>query len=276
MLEIVNESAKIVSTNFWDSEYDRRGLVYLSVNAGALRLLLPKNKAGEWLKEIKTSKKCVIEKSANPGYVDLVFEDGTDAPFALSVHVEKQTDSDLALNRANLKMIVYAGSLNETCYLFVTDKADENERYINHITARDGCVTHARKSYKKEVSRETLDILAHWVEDLENDHAVEFIDGYFLTVERSYPAQKSAFFSIRRGSEDGEELVKFGFCAHARTKGNIWREFGEKADCPPLPFLAATVINENIRLGDYANLPVFADFERCLTWAYLEAIENGQ
>jgi hypothetical protein len=41
MLEIKNNRSAIVSTNYWRSEYARRGLPYVSVNEGTFRLLLP-------------------------------------------------------------------------------------------------------------------------------------------------------------------------------------------------------------------------------------------
>jgi hypothetical protein len=40
-ITVENDGQEIVGTNYWNSEYFRRGAVYLSVNAGAFRLLVP-------------------------------------------------------------------------------------------------------------------------------------------------------------------------------------------------------------------------------------------
>lgn len=41
MLEIVNHGPLIEASNYWDSEAARDGYLYLSINAGAFRLLVP-------------------------------------------------------------------------------------------------------------------------------------------------------------------------------------------------------------------------------------------
>lgn len=41
MIETTNDGPRLVSTTYWSTEHARRGLLYLSVNAGAVRLLVP-------------------------------------------------------------------------------------------------------------------------------------------------------------------------------------------------------------------------------------------
>lgn len=41
ILQIANHGPLVVSSNYWDTEHAARGLLYLSINAGALRLLVP-------------------------------------------------------------------------------------------------------------------------------------------------------------------------------------------------------------------------------------------
>lgn len=42
MITIANDGTRIASTNYWQTEHAAKGLVYLSVNAGAVRLLVPR------------------------------------------------------------------------------------------------------------------------------------------------------------------------------------------------------------------------------------------
>ena len=66
MLEIVNAGQEIASTNYWATDAARRGLVYLSGNSGALRLLLPDAQL-QWVPDITASTSVTIEASLTPG-----------------------------------------------------------------------------------------------------------------------------------------------------------------------------------------------------------------
>lgn len=85
MISIANEGQDIVSTNYWETEHANAGLCYLSGNAGAWRLLVPEA-AEHMLAEMRTGKRVSIEPSIiEPGCWDIVFEDGSDSPFALTL-----------------------------------------------------------------------------------------------------------------------------------------------------------------------------------------------
>lgn len=89
MLVIENHGPIILSSNFWGSEMDRAGRLYLSINAGAVRLLLPSG----WepmLDEMRTGKEVIFSRgpwAKGPGRgedsLELLFEDGTDSPYAV-------------------------------------------------------------------------------------------------------------------------------------------------------------------------------------------------
>ncbi|OLP04598.1 hypothetical protein BLL52_4135 [Rhodoferax antarcticus ANT.BR] len=86
MIEIGNNGSEITYTNYWDSEHARCGFCYLSANAGVWRLLVPPE--GEvMLAEMKTGRSVSIEPSLHePGRCwDVVFNDGSDAPFFVAV-----------------------------------------------------------------------------------------------------------------------------------------------------------------------------------------------
>jgi hypothetical protein len=83
-LIISNDGPRIVETNFWETRFDRDGLMYLSINARALRLLLPRN-LEEYLADMASAKLVILSRPRNPGKyaMEILFDDGTDSPFAL-------------------------------------------------------------------------------------------------------------------------------------------------------------------------------------------------
>ena len=96
MLEIVNNGQALVSTNYWQTEHANVGLLYVTINAGAIRLLVPEAAEG-FLAEMGTAGSVTIERSIRAeakGCVDIVFEDGTDSPFSVAID-ERQIDRAL-------------------------------------------------------------------------------------------------------------------------------------------------------------------------------------
>ena len=82
---IGNAGSEIVETNYWETERAAKGLCFVSGNAGVLRLLIPPL-SEYFLVEISTGRSVTIEKSiAVRGNIDVVFEDGSPAPFFLSM-----------------------------------------------------------------------------------------------------------------------------------------------------------------------------------------------
>ncbi|NMG30581.1 hypothetical protein [Aromatoleum evansii] len=92
---IVNDGPAVSGTDYFDSPPAKAGYLYLSWNVGAARLLLPDNRHG-WLNEMATASEVIISRgpwSAARGRdaLELMFEDGSDAPFAIRLTME-QTD----------------------------------------------------------------------------------------------------------------------------------------------------------------------------------------
>ena len=46
-LTITNDGPRILTTNYWDTEHARGGKYYCSVNAGAIRILVPPQRAAD-------------------------------------------------------------------------------------------------------------------------------------------------------------------------------------------------------------------------------------
>lgn len=113
MITIENDGQDIASTNYWSLEHAHRGLLYLSANAGAWRLLVPKG-AEHHLPEIRTGKTAIIEPSIHMlGQCwDVVFEDGSDSPFSLAID-KRQTDRAMQDGDCVLAVWTEAGKVLE-------------------------------------------------------------------------------------------------------------------------------------------------------------------
>ncbi len=104
MITVSNAGPLLVETNYWHTEHARAGYVYMSANAGAWRLLLPTASAAQ-LAEMRTGKSVLIEKNTAGGKAwDIVFEDGTDSPFCVTLG---QTQFDRAVASGPCRLLVY-------------------------------------------------------------------------------------------------------------------------------------------------------------------------
>ena len=85
-LLIKNSDQDILSTNFWESEWNRAGVFACSINAGAFRLLVPDPRRAD-IKEMQTGKEIIISKGTllgRPGY-EFLFDDHTDDPYSIQL-----------------------------------------------------------------------------------------------------------------------------------------------------------------------------------------------
>lgn len=92
MISVRNHGPIVLETNYWDSELARAGKLFASVNAGAIRLLLPPSAYGA-LNDMRTAKECVLSRGPWPAMklpeaVEILFDDGSDSPFALHLSPE--------------------------------------------------------------------------------------------------------------------------------------------------------------------------------------------
>lgn len=93
MIEIYSKGAEVVSTNYWRTEHAEKGYFYLSLNAGCFRLLVPEpNRA--MLTEMRTAREVIVSRGPWPEQgrtdaLEILFEDGTNRPFALHLGVEQ-------------------------------------------------------------------------------------------------------------------------------------------------------------------------------------------
>lgn len=277
MLTIHNRpDGTIADTDYWQSEYNARGLAYLSGHRLGLRLLLPTAHAAEWLPEIQTSKCAVIEPPARQGYpnhIDIVFDDGTDSPFSLCLDRTQQLGT--ALRSGSTRLLVYAGSLQNPlelpCTITLPDAPKQN--YLTHATAGTG---HSRRSYRSEVADDVVAAVKSWLPDLMAGRPRGVLhDRYAVRCEWSNG--KSIGFVVGRLNEQMQpaDIVRIAVCRHSKRAAPAWRFVDGKGAPPRVPFVAADLLTDNIEAADLMALPVIEDFERCLAWAWLEYISAG-
>ena len=266
----------IADTNYWQSECNARGLAYLSGHSLGLRLLLPTAQAAEWLPEIQTGTRAIIEPPVRQGYpnhIDIVFDDGTDSPFSLCL--DRTLQLDTALRSGNTRLLVYAGSLQDplelTCAITLPDAPKQN--YLTHATASTG---HSRRSYRSEVADDVVAAVKSWLPDLMAGRPRGVLhDRYAVRCEWSNG--KSIGFVVDRLDDlmRPVDIVRIAVCRHSKRAAPSWQFVGGKDAPPRVPFVAADLLTDNIEAADLMALPVIADFERCLAWAWLEYIDAG-
>jgi len=95
LIQILNNGPELANTNYWTSQAAHAGFMYLSGNAGAMRLLVPPT-AEYLLDEMRTGQYATIEPSlTHPGQCwDVVFHDGSSEPFAVAID-KRQMDRSI-------------------------------------------------------------------------------------------------------------------------------------------------------------------------------------
>lgn len=113
-MQILNDGNRITSTDYWQTEHAARGLLYLSMNAGALRLLVPRASEG-MLKLWKRANRAAVQiaGAASVGLVHIVFEDDTNDPQFITIDA-RQCDRLPPAEEAGQwrPLVIYTPSLN--------------------------------------------------------------------------------------------------------------------------------------------------------------------
>jgi hypothetical protein len=87
IITVSNHGPLITATNYWDSELARLSKLWVSVNAGAIRILLPPSLYGA-LADMRTARECVLSRGPWPeerqaDAIEILWDDGSDLPYAL-------------------------------------------------------------------------------------------------------------------------------------------------------------------------------------------------
>ncbi len=91
-LQISNHGPLITASDFWGGPIDRAGKIFASVNAGAIRLLIPAL-ARDMIAAARQSSHAVLSRGPWPAMgladaVEIMWEDGSDDPYALHLSPE--------------------------------------------------------------------------------------------------------------------------------------------------------------------------------------------
>ena len=93
MLQITNSGSEIASTNYWNSPQAAAGYYYLSWNAGVGRLLVPDLQMPS-IQEMREAGEVIISRGpwtdqANRDALELLWEDGSETPFVITLLAEQ-------------------------------------------------------------------------------------------------------------------------------------------------------------------------------------------
>ena len=88
MIETRNHGQLILASSYWGSEHELAGKLFVSVNAGAVRVLIPRALRGI-IEECRASRYAILSRGpwpemSLPDAVEILFEDGSQSPYALT------------------------------------------------------------------------------------------------------------------------------------------------------------------------------------------------
>jgi hypothetical protein len=92
IIHIENHGTEIVTSDYWTTEHARVGKLFASVNAGAVRLLLPPARR-HMVGEVRGAKYAVLSRGPWPDAglkdaVEIMWEDGSETPYAIHLSLE--------------------------------------------------------------------------------------------------------------------------------------------------------------------------------------------
>lgn len=145
------------------------------------------------------------------------------------------------------------------------------ERFVYHVTLTTG---HTRKSYRDEVDDEAVEVcralIAHAIDGARP--VIPGTDRCRLAAETS--RKRGLLCSVREPQHD-KPIITFAIAPNSLSAAVLWRVLVETArtpvvpmECPPAPYCAVRL--EQGAVAHAYVLPVLADFERCIAWAWME------
>ena len=86
-LSVANDGQAITATNYWQSEIEAAGKFFLSVNAGAIRLLVPRSRVA-MVEEVRGAEYAILSRGPWPAggtdeAIEMLWEDHSDTPYSL-------------------------------------------------------------------------------------------------------------------------------------------------------------------------------------------------
>lgn len=92
MLHIENNGPLIVSSNFWGSEHEQAGKLYISCNGGAIRVMVP-SALQDAIADMQGAEYAILSRGPWPAQrlpeaVEILFEDRSENPYVLHLSPE--------------------------------------------------------------------------------------------------------------------------------------------------------------------------------------------
>lgn len=162
--------------------------------------------------------------------------------------------------------------------------------YINHYTLNSA---HNHRSYRDNVSDDSIKLLASWIDDnINGDFAalpvpdLRHYSAKILNVDGSLVITVMGALGPHvqgQAANAKVPLVAFGVAHRSRHSNQLWRALTEHTDKqlhasdiaePKTPWLAALVYPSAMMHGE--SLAWLADFERCCAWAWITRNPNLQ
>jgi hypothetical protein len=112
-LIVLNDGQLITETNYWQTSFNESGYFYLSINAGAIRLLVPEN--FDEVFEFHTAEFVVVTFDDSTKKVSILFDDKSDCPYQITLSYP-QVDRIPPYNDSGRKLpfIVYVKGAENT------------------------------------------------------------------------------------------------------------------------------------------------------------------
>lgn len=84
LITIGNKGQDINETSYWETDQAKKGIFFASINAGAIRLLVPQKQMSV-IEDIKTGETVIISKGIMSGQetLEVIFEDHSNSPFVI-------------------------------------------------------------------------------------------------------------------------------------------------------------------------------------------------
>jgi hypothetical protein len=114
VIQIENQKEKILATNYFQTEYARQGYLYISPNAGCLRILVPLQILPHVTKE--ATDRYIIGRGVSPRFqrplYEILFDDRSQNPFSVRIS-EQQVQQQLKSTEDIWEVILYAPNLQK-------------------------------------------------------------------------------------------------------------------------------------------------------------------
>ncbi len=93
-IEVKNNGQELIETNYWQTAKARAGYIYVTINAGCLRVLVPSSAVVD-IEDMRTGKVVLATRGiwqsekGQRDAIELLFEDYSDSPYCLHLVVEQ-------------------------------------------------------------------------------------------------------------------------------------------------------------------------------------------